>query len=523
MKWTIKARVLGLACSGIVFVACVSATGYWGIESVSHATGEVAGIGVAIRNNLEAGIFNDMTREDINAICTKTGQDQQDALANLAAHSRMLEQLSAAAREPIHNPETQPMMDAEVQQAQNYLSAADALSKAVVRSPSTAAEVVGQGIQLYSELQQQISDNNDELEKTVKQAEAQAGLQATRASRAMFSICGLCLLLLLTVSTLITVSIIRPLNEFSSQFTAMTEARDLTVRVDEGRGDEIGDLGRRLNLFVGKVHDSLCQIAKRSQSVAGASEELFGISQRISANSEETSAQAEVVSRSSLSVSRNLQTLASGAEGMGACLKEVANASTEAARVATSAVSAAEKTTATVSKLRESSAQIVHVIQRMISTQSAAVEMNPSGEEKPSVGTANAAKDISGKIEAMQADTAAAVEASSSVSGVINKINGISGTIAAAVEEQNATTDQMTLNAREAAASSGEITSSITGVAHAAQSTATGARDIRKAAERLVETSAELRRLVREFKIDTSDASAVVGRAAKSMAAQAGG
>jgi hypothetical protein len=56
----------------------------------------------------------------------------------------------------------------------------------------------------------------------------------------------------------------------------------------------------------------------------------------------------------------------------------------------------------------------------------------------------------------------------------------------------------------EAAHSSGEITSNISGMAQAAESTSHGANDTQKAAQKLVETSAELRRLVEQFKIRTN-------------------
>ena len=102
--------------------------------------------------------------------------------------------------------------------------------------------------------------------------------------------------------------------------------------------------------------------------------------------------------------------------------------------------------------------------------------------------TAKATEDISRKIEAIQTDTKAAVEAIASISAVINQINDISSTIATAVEEQNATTNEMSRNVSEAAHGSGEITSNIAGVAEAAQSTSRGATDTQKAAQQLVET-----------------------------------
>jgi len=81
----------------------------------------------------------------------------------------------------------------------------------------------------------------------------------------------------------------------------------------------------------------------------------------------------------------------------------------------------------------------------------------------------------------------------------------------------------MARNVSEAAHGSGEITSNIAGVAQAAESTSRGASDTQKAAQQLVETSAELRRLVEQFKISAQGSShASGGSSLRSMTAQAG-
>jgi methyl-accepting chemotaxis protein len=131
--------------------------------------------------------------------------------------------------------------------------------------------------------------------------------------------------------------------------------------------------------------------------------------------------------------------------------------------------------------------------------------------------TAKATEDISRKIEAIQTDTKAAVDAIGTISGVIHQINDISSTIATAVEEQNATTNEMSRNVSEAAQGSGEITSNIAGVAQAAESTSRGAGDTQKASQQLVETSAELRRLVEQFKINTGNNSGEYKATASAM------
>jgi methyl-accepting chemotaxis protein len=303
--------------------------------------------------------------------------------------------------------------------------------------------------------------------------------------------------------------------------------------------DELGDLTTAINKMSGSLKRMILAITENSLHVSAASEELSSTSQQITANSEETSAQAKVVSNATQQVSQNLQTVATGAEEMGASIKEIAKNASEAARIATSAVRVAETTTATVSKLGESSNEIGQVIKVITSIAqqtnllalNATIEAARAGEagkgfavvanevKELAKETAKATEDISRKIEAIQTDTKAAVEAIASISEVINQVNGISSTIATAVEEQNATTNEMSRNVSEAAHGSGEITSNIAGVAQAAESTSRGAGDTQKAAQQLVETSAELRRLVEQFKIKADSGSQAAGT--RSMAAHA--
>ena len=316
---------------------------------------------------------------------------------------------------------------------------------------------------------------------------------------------------------------------------------DLKVRSQ----DELGDLTTAINKMSGSLKRMILAITENAVQVASASEELNTTSQQITANSEETSAQADVVSKAAQAVSQNLQTVATGAEEMATSIKEIAKNATEAAKVATSAVKVAETTTATVSKLGESSTEIGQVIKVITSIAqqtnllalNATIEAARAGEagkgfavvanevKELAKETAKATEDISRKIEAIQTDTKAAVDAIASISAVIDQINDISSTIATAVEEQNATTNEMSRNVSEAAHGSGQITSNIAGVAEAAQGTTRGATDTQKASQQLLETSTQLRRLVEQFKINASENGGRNGVAAthgQSKAAHAG-
>ena len=385
----------------------------------------------------------------------------------------------------------------------------------------------------------------DELEKLTAKLEETAQAEHERVeTRTISLVLGLATIAFL-LGLVMAALIIRSITGTISRMVKMIQeiaANDLTVAdMEITSKDEIGHAGLALNKMKNNLHEVIQSIAGTSMHVASASEELSSTSQQITANSEETSAQAKVVSDSTQQVSQNLQTVATGAEEMGASIKEIAKNATEAAKVATSAVKVAETTTATVSKLGESSTEIGQVIKVITSIAqqtnllalNATIEAARAGEagkgfavvanevKELAKETAKATEDISRKIEAIQTDTKAAVDAIATISDVINQINGISSTIATAVEEQNATTNEMARNVSEAAHGSGEITSNIAGVAQAAESTSRGANDTQKAAQQLVETSAELRRLVEQFKINTSGGASDTSRAGKAMAAHA--
>lgn len=264
------------------------------------------------------------------------------------------------------------------------------------------------------------------------------------------------------------------------------------------------------------LKSTLQAVAQNAQALSSASEELAANSQQMVSNAEETATQAGVVSAAAEQVSKNVQTVASGTEEMSASIKEIAKNAQEAAKVASSAVKAAETTNATIGKLGESSAEIGKVIKVITSIAqqtnllalNATIEAARAGEagkgfavvanevKELAKETAKATEDISQKIEAIQSDTKSAVTAITEISSVINKINDYQNTIATAVEEQTATTNEMSRNVAEAAKGSTEIAQNITGVAQAAKSTTSGANDTQKASGELSRMATVLQEIV---------------------------
>ncbi len=261
---------------------------------------------------------------------------------------------------------------------------------------------------------------------------------------------------------------------------------------------------------------TIAAVNQSSQAIASAAEELTATSTQMSSNSEETSAQSNVVAGASEQVSKNVATVATSAEEMSASVKEIAKNANEAAKVATSAVKVAEDTNKTVTKLGLSSIEIGKVIKVITSIAqqtnllalNATIEAARAGEagkgfavvanevKELAKQTAAATEDISGKIEAIQADTKGAVTAIAEIGKVISQINDFTNTIASAVEEQSATTNEIARNATEAAKGSTEISKNIANVSLAAKNTTEGANNTLNAATELSRLASDLKAVV---------------------------
>jgi methyl-accepting chemotaxis protein len=106
--------------------------------------------------------------------------------------------------------------------------------------------------------------------------------------------------------------------------------------------------------------------------------------------------------------------------------------------------------------------------------------------------TAKATEDIARRVLAIQGDTTAAVSA-------IGEISDRQTTIASAVEEQTATTQEMSRSVTEAAGGTGQIADNITGVSAAADATTQALGQTRTAVDELSRMAADLRTTVGRF------------------------
>ncbi|MBC8286126.1 MAG: methyl-accepting chemotaxis protein [Nitrospinae bacterium] len=295
---------------------------------------------------------------------------------------------------------------------------------------------------------------------------------------------------------------------------------DLTKKIDFSGEDAIGQMAEGLGQFLSSLAESISSIGENAKTLASSSDELISVSHEMSGNAEETSAQAGVVMNAVSEVDKNVQMVATATEEMSASVKEIAKNAHKAAEVAGEAVNIGEATNTTIVKLGESSDEIGNVIKVITSIAeqtnllalNATIEAARAGEAGKGFAvvanevkelanqTGKATEDISLKIETIQTDTRGAVEAIGKMTNIVAEINDISATIAGAVEEQTATTAEISRNVSEAAKGTGQIVENMSGVSTAAQSTSNGASETQKSAGELAKMATELQSHVSKFK-----------------------
>ncbi len=405
---------------------------------------------------------------------------------------------------------------------QDYLKANEGIAKSAAGSGSKTPDSDA-SFQLNQKLQEKIEDSGEQLEAGAKRAELSAVTQGTRSARTIGAMFGASLLMLLVGSFILVRRVTLSLKRLIQMIQDIAEGEgDVTRRLEVASGfrkDELGEVSRLFNLFMDKLQELLRGVAGQVSRLEAASQLLLHASEQITANSSETAAQSSSVSRATQQVEQNLKSLSTGASEMTVTIENIAANANQAAKLADSAVSATQIASTTMTKLGRSSAEIEVVIKLITSIThqtnllalNATIEAARAGEagngftvvanevKELAKETAKAAENISLQITAIQADTKGVEEAIASVSGVIDRINKVSATIAAAVEQQSSTTGEMTRNAVEAANGASDISINIGGVAHGAEATSSRALESQKAAQDLASIAQQVSKLMRQF------------------------
>ncbi|MCW2143492.1 methyl-accepting chemotaxis protein [Actinoplanes cyaneus] len=343
---------------------------------------------------------------------------------------------------------------------------------------------------------------------------------AARAQLIIVVATGLALALGAVSAFLVTRSIVRPVGSARDALRRMAD-RDLTAPppADVGR-DELTEMSAALGQALVAVRTIVSDVAQQAEILTRTSAELDEVSGAFAKSVGDTSQQAEMAVTAAEDVNRNVDTMAAGSQEMGASIEEISRNAAEAASVAAEAVAAAHSANQTVGNLGTSSSAIGDAVKLItsIAAQTNLLALNATieaaragdmgkgfavvaGEVKDlAQESARAADEIDSLVQAIQADTSAAVTAIEMIGEVVSRISDYQTSIAGAVEEQTATTGEMNRGATAAAGGTADIAESIRTVAAASAATSAEVTRSREAAAELSRMSAQLRDAVGQFR-----------------------
>ncbi|GAB1690028.1 methyl-accepting chemotaxis protein [Krasilnikovia sp. M28-CT-15] len=378
--------------------------------------------------------------------------------------------------------------------------------------------ILGNGYDAYYAIMDNTLQLIDSVHARSDVAQHEARLAAQRLRMLLFVGAGLAVVLTVLMGLAITNSVVKPVAAVAEALRTLAR-RDLTGNLAvEGR-DELTVMARAFNEATAAMRETLASVGARASAVASSSRALAAVSDRMQEQAAGTSMQANIVAGAAGEVSDNVTGMASAAEQMNASINEIARSTEAAAAVAGDAVATAQETSAAVRELIEASGEIGQIVktitaiaeQTNLLALNATIEAARAGDagkgfavvasevKDLSQETARASEDIIAKIDAIQQTTERAAASIGQISGVVKQISELQSTIAAAVEEQSATTAEINRNVSEVSTGSQQIAAGVGGVADIASATTRDADATRESARDLGDTARELDELVSSF------------------------
>ncbi len=331
-----------------------------------------------------------------------------------------------------------------------------------------------------------------------------------------------------------------PLRNLVERFRDIAEGEgDLTMRVDQSRTDEIGELGKWFNSFVERVHDLIVSFAGAASEVASASNEIAASATEMAGGMQEQneqitqiSAAVEEMSASVIGVAHNSADAAKSAEKSGNVATEggqVVAETIEGMHTISQAVASSAECVTELGKRGEQIGEIISVIndiadQTNLLALNAAIEAARAGEHgrgfavvadevrKLAERTTTATEEVAQSIREIQTQTKHAVNqmgdgttqvqegvkkatrAGQSLEQIVvgaKEVSCMIQSIAATADEQSAVAEEISRNIQSVSALSNQVGE---GTAQSAQ-----------AAEKLSRKSEQLIGLIGKFKIKVQD------------------
>jgi methyl-accepting chemotaxis protein len=290
-------------------------------------------------------------------------------------------------------------------------------------------------------------------------------------------------------------------------------ANEALAKQEEAKREDVARAARRKANMQRLADEFESAVGNIVNTVSSAATELEASAGTLTKSADTTQKLASVVAEASEEASVNVQSVATATGEMSGSISEIGRQVQESSRIAGEAVSQAEKTDARINALAEAAGRIGDVVKLItaIAEQTNLLALNATIEaaRAGSAGkgfavvaqevkalatqTAKATDEIGAHIRGMQTATQESVAAIKEIGGTIGRISEIAATIAAAVEEQGAATQEISRNVQQASHGTTQVASNITEVNRGAAETGSASAQVLGSARSLANESSRLK------------------------------
>jgi methyl-accepting chemotaxis protein len=407
-----------------------------------------------------------------------------------------------------------PKLDAYLAQVSQVVSSAIAGKAEEMKGGLPALQ------KTFKELETEMAQLGDDIEGGAQSVIVNANSTTKRSMFILLGIAGIAI----TAGLGLGLSITRMVNRRTAQLGAgmgRLATGDLSTRTGMTADDELGIVGVSLDRMSIAVSTSIRAVRENADAVAGVAEAVQTTCGTMRSSSDEVSRHASTIAASTRDVSSGVASVAAGMEEMSASVREIANSAQNAAGIAGNAVTLAKDASTGMARLGTASDEIGKVLQMIaaIAEQTNLLALNATIEaaRAGSAGagfavvanevkelarqTAKATTEIGGRISSMQGEVSSAMATITQISDVITKVNEIQGTIASAVQEQSATTSEISRSIAEAATGTNSIATDADRMVASLASANAAAGKMQGVADHLGSSSVTLHKSVSGFTI----------------------